>query len=45
MLVASCHESFNIIYEDDDFIVINKPHGLLTIESDNEKTEKEISDK
>lgn len=29
----------NIIYEDDDFIVINKPHGLLTIESDNEKTE------
>lgn len=27
----------NIIYEDDDFIVINKPNGLLTIESDNEK--------
>lgn len=28
----------DIIYEDDEFIVINKPSGLLTIESDNEKT-------
>jgi RluA family pseudouridine synthase len=29
----------NIIYEDKDFIVINKPNGLLTIESDKEKTD------
>ena len=27
----------NIIYEDKDFIVVNKPNGLLTIESDKEK--------
>ena len=26
-----------IIYEDDEFIVINKPSGLLTVASDNEK--------
>lgn len=26
-----------IIFENDEFIVINKPHGLLTIPSDNEK--------
>ena len=26
-----------IIYEDDEFIVINKPSGLLTVPSDNEK--------
>ena len=28
----------DIIYEDDDLIVINKPSGLLSIESDHEKT-------
>lgn len=28
----------DIIYEDDEFIVINKPAGLLSIESDNDKT-------
>ncbi len=27
----------NIIYEDDDFLVINKPAGLLSVESDTEK--------
>ncbi len=26
-----------IIYEDDDFLAINKPHGLLSIESDKER--------
>ncbi len=26
-----------IIYEDDDFLAINKPHGLLSVESDKEK--------
>ena len=31
--------NINIIYEDDDLLVINKPNGLLTIESDHEKTE------
>ena len=29
--------SLDIIYEDDEFIVINKPSGLLSIASDNEK--------
>lgn len=29
--------TLNIIYEDDDFIVINKPSGLLSIASDTEK--------
>lgn len=29
----------NIIYEDDDFIVINKPAGLLSVASDNDKHE------
>ncbi len=29
----------NIIFEDDDIIVINKPEGLLTIASDKEKNE------
>ena len=29
----------DIIYEDDDFIVINKPSGLLSIESDKEKVD------
>ncbi len=29
--------SLNIIYEDNEFLVINKPNGLLSIESDNEK--------
>lgn len=28
--------SFNILYEDDDFIAIDKPYGLLSVESDNE---------
>jgi len=28
----------DIIYEDDELIVINKPSGLLSIESDHEKT-------
>lgn len=28
---------FNIIYEDEDFIGIDKPAGLLSVESDNEK--------
>ena len=28
----------DIIYEDNDFIVINKPSGLLSIESDKEKS-------
>ena len=27
----------DIIYEDDELIAINKPSGLLSIESDNEK--------
>ena len=31
--------NINIIYEDDDLLVINKPNGLLTIESDHEKSE------
>ena len=30
-------KSLDIIYEDDEFIVINKPSGLLSIASDNEK--------
>ena len=30
-------KTLNIIYEDDDFIVINKPSGLLSIASDKEK--------
>lgn len=30
-------KTLNIIYEDDDFIVINKPSGLLSIASDREK--------
>ncbi len=29
--------NLNIIYEDNEFLVINKPNGLLSIESDNEK--------
>lgn len=29
--------SFNILFEDEDFIAIDKPHGLLSVESDNEK--------
>lgn len=29
----------DIIYEDDNYLVINKPSGLLTIESDKEKTD------
>lgn len=29
--------SLNIIYEDDDFIAIDKPSGLLSVESDKEK--------
>ncbi|MBR6517664.1 MAG: RluA family pseudouridine synthase [Bacilli bacterium] len=29
----------NIVYEDNDILVINKPNGLLTIESDHEKTD------
>lgn len=28
--------SFNILYEDDDFIAIDKPSGLLSVESDKE---------
>ena len=31
--------NINIVYEDNDILVINKPNGLLTIESDHEKTE------
>ena len=29
---------FTIIYEDNDFIAINKPAGLLSVESDNDRT-------
>ena len=29
----------NIVYEDNDILVINKPNGLLTLESDHEKTD------
>lgn len=29
--------SINIIYEDDDFIAIDKPYGLLSVESDKER--------
>ncbi len=29
---------FNVIYQDDDFIAINKPAGLLSVESDNDRT-------
>ena len=28
--------TFNVLYEDDDFIAIDKPHGLLSVESDKE---------
>ena len=28
--------TFNILYEDSDFIAIDKPHGLLSVESDKE---------
>ena len=31
--------NINIVYEDNDILVFNKPNGLLTIESDHEKTE------
>lgn len=31
--------NINIVYEDNDILVINKPNGLLTIESDHEKTD------
>lgn len=31
--------NINIVYEDNDILVINKPNGILTIESDHEKTE------
>lgn len=33
---ASAFRSVNIIYEDDDFLAINKPAGLLSVESDKE---------
>ena len=29
--------TFNVLYEDEDFIAIDKPHGLLSVESDKEK--------
>ena len=29
--------TFNIIYEDEDFIAIDKPYGLLSVESDKER--------
>lgn len=29
---------FNIIYQDDDFIAINKPAGLLSVENDTDRT-------
>jgi RluA family pseudouridine synthase len=29
----------DIVYEDDDFLVINKPSGLLSVESDKEKSD------
>ncbi len=29
---------FKIVYEDNDFIAINKPAGLLSVESDNDRT-------
>ena len=32
------NSKLDIIYEDDEFLVINKPAGLLSIESDNEKS-------
>ena len=31
--------TFNIVYEDDDFIAIDKPYGLLSVESDKEREE------
>jgi 23S rRNA pseudouridine1911/1915/1917 synthase len=31
--------TFNIIYEDEDFIAIDKPYGLLSVESDKEREE------
>lgn len=31
--------NINIVYEDNDILVINKPNGLLTIESDHEKSD------
>lgn len=31
--------TFNIVYEDDDFIAIDKPYGLLSVESDKERDE------
>lgn len=34
---APRQSKLDIIYEDDEFIVINKPNGLLSIESDTEK--------
>jgi len=30
-------EKLDIIYEDKDFIVVNKPYGLLTVSTDKEK--------
>ncbi len=33
----SIFNTIDIIYEDDEFLVINKPSGLLSVESDNEK--------
>ena len=31
--------TFNIVYEDEDFIAIDKPYGLLSVESDKEREE------
>ena len=31
--------NINIVYEDNDILIINKPNGLLTIESDHEKSD------
>lgn len=31
-------KNINIIYEDDDFIVVNKPHNLLSVATNKEKT-------
>ena len=39
MMQKSLKSSLDIVYEDDDFIVINKPAGLLSVGTDKEITE------
>lgn len=37
--VKADHPGFSVIHEDDEIIVINKPAGLLSVSTDDEKTE------